>query len=132
METRQEIEISAGLQVQKPPKLSTNGTFYRIYSPEKIKLSPCESTVLNLRLKIKLPDGVQGIIRLLPSFIVQSLTIENCERITSQISDEFIKLELLNRNFHNTISIKKNQEIAGLILLQNGDESFVTRYKILQ
>ena len=53
METRREIEISAGLQVQKPPKLSTNGTFYRIYSPEKIKLRPCESTVLNLRVKIK-------------------------------------------------------------------------------
>ena len=64
METKREIEISAGLQVQKPPKLSANGTFYRIYSPEKIKLRPCESTVLNLQLKIKLPDGIQGIIRL--------------------------------------------------------------------
>ena len=81
-----------------------------------MKLRPCESTVLNLRLKVKLPDGVQGIIGLLPSFIVQSLTIENCKRITSQTGDELIKLKLLNRNFHYTISIKKNQEIAGLIL----------------
>ena len=63
METRREIEISTGLQVQKPP-LSINGRIYRIYSPEKIKLRPCESTVLNLQLKIKLPDGIQGIIRL--------------------------------------------------------------------
>ena len=98
METRQEIKISAELQVQKPPKLSTNGTFYRIYSPEKIKFRSCESTVLNLRSVLNLR---------LPSFIVQSLTIENCERITSQISDELIKLELLNRNFRNTRRIKK-------------------------
>ena len=53
METKREIEISAGLQVQKPPKLSANGAFYRVYSPEKIKLRPCESAVLNLRVKIK-------------------------------------------------------------------------------
>ena len=88
--------------------------------------------MLNLRVKIKLPDEVQGIINLLPSFIVQSLTTENCKRITSLTSDELIKLELLNRNFHNTISIRKNQEIAGFILLHNGNESPVTRYKILQ
>ena len=132
METRQEIEISAGLQVQRPPKLSTNGTFYRIFSSEKNKLRPCESTELNLRVKIKLPGEVQGIIRLLPSFIVQSLTTENCKCIASQTSDELIKPELLNRNLPNTISIRKNQEIAGLILLHNGNESFVTHYKILQ
>ena len=130
METRREIKISAGLQVQKLAKLSTNGTFYRMYSLEKIKLRPCESTVLSLRVKIKLPDEVQGIIRLLPSFIVQSLTIENCKRITSQTHDELIKLKLLKRNFHNTISIRKNQEIAGLILLHNGNESFKTRFTV--
>ena len=132
METRQEIEISTGLQIQKPPQLSTNGTFYAIYSPMKFKLRPCESIVLNIQLKIKLPDRVQGIIGLLPSLILQSLTIENSKRITSQTKDELIKSDLLNRNVDNTISIKKNQEIAGLILLHNSDESFVTRYKFLQ
>ena len=114
METRQEIEISTGLQIQKPPQLSTNGTFYAIYSPMKFKLRPCESIVLNIQLKIKLPDRVQGIIGLLPSLILQSLTIENRKRITSQTKDELIKSDVLNRNFSNRISIKKNQEIAGL------------------
>ena len=132
METRWEIEISTGLQIQKPPQLSTNETFYAIYSPMKFKLRPWESIMLNLQLKIKLPDGVQGIIGLLPSLTLQSLTIENSKRITSQTKDELIKLDLLNRNFNNTISIKKNQEIAGLILLHNSDKSLVTRYKFLQ
>ena len=77
--------------------------------------------MLNLQLKIKLPDRVQGIIGLLPSLIIQSLTIENSKRMTSQTKDELIKLDLLNRNFNNTVSIKKNQEIARLILLHNSD-----------
>ena len=77
--------------------------------------------MLNLQLKIKLPDRVQGIIGLLPSLILQSLTIENSKRMTSQTKEELIKLDLLNRNFNNTVSIKKNQEIARLILLHNSD-----------
>ena len=114
MEARQEIEISTGLQIKKPPQLSANGTFNAIYSPMKFKLRPCESTMLNLQLKIKLPDGIQGIIGLLPSLILQSLTIENSKRITLQTQYEVIKLDLLNRNFNDTIEIKKNQEICGV------------------
>ena len=88
--------------------------------------------MLNLQLKIKLPDAVQGIIGLLPSLILQKLTIENCKPVTPETQSELIKLDLLNRNFNDTIKIKKNQEIAGLILLHNSSESFVTRYKFLQ
>ena len=38
----------------KRPKLSDDGSFYIIYSPEKLKLRPRDSTLLNLRLKLKL------------------------------------------------------------------------------
>ena len=96
------------------------------------KLRPCESIMLNLQWKTKLPDGVQGIIGLLPLLILKSLTIENTKCITSQTQDEIIKLNLLNRNFNETIKIKKNQEIAGLILLDNSDESIVRSYKFLK
>ena len=68
MERKQEIVISTGLQTQKLPQLSANGTFYAIYSPIIFKLRPCKSIMLDLQLKIKLLDGVQGIIGLLPSF----------------------------------------------------------------
>ena len=88
--------------------------------------------MLDLQLKIKLPDGVQGIIALLPLLVLQSLTIDSSKRIASQTQDKPIKLDLLNRNFNNTIKMKKNQEIAGLILLHNSDKSFVTHYKFLQ
>ena len=83
METGWEIKIFVGAQVQKPP-LSTKGIKfqksiiknYKIYSPEKIELGPFESQVLDLQLKIKLPNSVQGIISLLPIF-KQLLTLEN-------------------------------------------------------
>ena len=81
-------------------------------------------------MKIKLPNGVQDIISLLPIF-EQSLTLENRKRITSQTWNELIKLELLNIKFYCKAAIeKKNEEIAKLILLPGPD--FVTRYQYLQ
>ena len=107
MEARREIKISTRLQVQKPPLSTNSGRFYKIYSPEKIELRPCDSKILNLHLKAKLPEGIQGFISLLPIFIEQSLTLENSKPITSQKCNEPIKIELLNRNFHcTTQSIK--------------------------
>ena len=128
METGQEIEILVGAQIQKL-LLSTNFRFYKIYSPEKIQSGPFESKVLDLQLKIKLPNGVQGIISLLPVF-EKSLTLENRKRIKSQTWNEPIKLELLNKNFYFKATIEKNEEIAKLILLPGHD--FVNRYKYLQ
>ena len=91
---------------------------------------PCESIILDLQFKIKLPDNVQGVISLLPSLILQGLTIENHRHLTTETQDDFIKLD---QYFINTASIKKNQKIGGLILLpQDNDESFATSYKTLQ
>ena len=128
MEIGREIEILVGAQVQKLP-LSINGRIYKIYSPEKIELGPIESEVIDLQLKIKVPNGVQGNISLLPIF-EQSLTLENRKRITSQTLNEPIKLELLNKNFHCKTKIEKNEEIAKLLPLLGCD--FVTCHKYLQ
>ena len=130
METRREIEISTGLQVQKPPLSANSERFHRIYSPEKIVLRPLEIKTINLNLKIKLPDGIQGIIALLPTFIEQSLTLNNSKRATSQTWNETIKLKLLKRNSHCTATINKNEEIARLLLHGRRNESFVTLYKL--
>ena len=112
-----EIEFFSKSENQKAPQLNPDEKFYIIYSPMKFKLRPCESIMSNLQLKIKLPDNVQGIIGLLSSLILQKLTIENFKRLTSETNDELIKLGLLKRDFHDTIKVKKNQEMAGLILL---------------
>ena len=112
-EQQREIEFFTGPEIQKVPELSPDGKFYIIYLPSKFKLRPCESIILNLQLKIKLPDGIQGIIGFLPSLTLQKLSIENFKGITLQTKGEHIKLEFLNRNVHDAIKIKKNQEISG-------------------
>ena len=78
----QETEFFTKLENEKEPQLSPDEKFYIIYSPMKFKLRPCETIMLNLQLKIKLPDNVQGIIGPLPSQILQKLTIENFKRLT--------------------------------------------------
>ena len=117
----QEIDFFIKTEHQKVPKLSPDGKFYIIYSPIKFQLRQCESIMLNLHLKIKLPNETEGIIGLLPSLIPQKLTIQNFKRLTRQTQNEVIKLDLLNRSFKDTIKIQKNQEIAGLILLHKNN-----------
>ena len=48
------IEFLTEPEVKKP-KLSNDRSFYIIYSPEKIKLRPRDSAMLNLRLKVTYP-----------------------------------------------------------------------------
>ena len=74
--------------------------------------------MLSLKLKIKLPDEVQEIIGLSPSLILQTLTIENSKRITSQTLDEIIKSDLLNRNFNETIKINKESRNGGVNIIK--------------
>ena len=71
----EEIDFFIETENQKVPQLSTDKKFYIIYSPTKFKLTPCESIMLNLQLKIKLPDETEGVMGLLPSLILQKLTI---------------------------------------------------------
>ena len=113
----QGIDFFNETENQKVPQLSPGKNFYIIYSPTKFELRLCESIMLNLQLKIKLPDETEGVIGLLPSLILQKLTIENFKRLTRETQREGIRLDLLNRSFSDTIKIKKNQETAELILL---------------
>ena len=43
----------------------------------------------------------------------------NFERITNKANDKFVKLDLLKRNFHNTIKIKKDRAFPYMILINN-------------
>ena len=96
----------------KKPKLRDDGSFYIIYSPEKIKLRPRDSAMLNLRLKVNLPNKIEAMIGLLPSFVSRKRSIENSDWISNKRKDEIIQLDILNRHFCNTINIRKNQELA--------------------
>ena len=74
--------------------------------------------MFSLKLKIKLPDGVQEIIGLSPSLILQTLTIGNSKHIASQTLDEIIKSDLLNRNFNETNKINKESRNCGVNIIK--------------
>ena len=48
----------------KRPKLSDNWSFYIIYSPEKQKRRPRDSALLNLRIKLNLPEKIEAMVGL--------------------------------------------------------------------
>ena len=125
------IEFSRIAAVRKP-KLNEEETFFILYSPETVKIRPCEGSLLNLKIKINLPPGIEAGIGLLQVFITRNLTIENFKRLSNKAKHEFITLDLLNGNFYNTVTIKKNQELACMILINDNEEDkIVTKHKQL-
>ena len=121
------IEFLTEPEVKKP-KLSNDRSFYIIYSPEKIKLRPRDSAMLNLRLKVNLPDEIEAMIGLLPSFVSRKLSIENSNWISNKRKDEIIQLDILNRHFCNTINTRKNNNLN--IINQKSCDKIVTTYNI--
>ena len=81
---------------------------------------------------------MEGLIFLSPSITKQTVTLENNRRVLAPGVDRIIKLELLNRKCHDTVTIKKNQNIAGLALFNRSFtelpkiDSIKTHYKIFE
>ena len=124
------IEFLTKSEVKKP-KLSDDRSFYIIYSPEKIKLRPRDSAILNFRLKVNLPDEIEAMIGLLPSFISRKPSIENSNWTLNKRKDDIIQLDNLNRHFCNTVNVRKNQELAYIFLMnQKSCDKLVTTYNI--
>ena len=89
----------------KRPKLNDSGSFYILYSPEKLKPRPRGSTLLDLRLKLNSPKKIQAMIGLFPSFVSRKLSIENSNWISNKRKDETIQIDILNKHFYDTIKI---------------------------
>ena len=72
----------------KTPELSDDGSFYIIYSAEKLKLRPRDSTMLNQRLKVKLLDEIEAMIGLFSSFVSRKISIENSSWISEKRGED--------------------------------------------
>ena len=96
----------------KRPKLSDDGSFYTVYSSEKLKLRPRDSTLLNLRLKLSIPEKIEAMVGLFPSFVSRKISIENSNWISNKRKYETIQLDTVNKHFYDTVETKKNQELA--------------------
>ena len=124
------IEFLTEPEVKKP-KLSDDESFCIIYSPEKIKLRLWDSAMLNLRLKVNLPDKIEAMIGLLLSFVFRKLSTGNLIWILNKRKDEIVQLDILNKHFCNTINKRKIQDLAYIFLInQKSCDKLVTTYNI--
>ena len=104
------VEFSTLPEVEKQPKLSIDENFYVF-----IKIKPCETKLLHLKTRINLAVEIEASIGLLPTYVARKLPTQNFKRFTNNAKGGFITLDLLNRNFYNTVTIRKNQEFAFII-----------------
>ena len=115
----------------KQPWLNDDGSFYIIYLPEKVKLRPRESIMLDLELKINLPEGLEQTMKLLPCYTRNCLSLENLEWLSNKAKEDTIQLDILNKDFYNMVNIQKNQALLNIFLInQKSYEKIVTKYKI--
>ena len=123
------IKISSTIHCKRPI-LNDDSSFYIVYSPQTFNVRPKEKNLLNLQFKIEKPKHIEWTIGLLPSYS-NKLSIENTEQI-ARIKDNFIVLNLLNKDFSNSFTIRTYQEI-GYIFLNNQKsyEKVITEYELI-
>ena len=63
--------------------------------------------LLNLKIIIKGPDCLEAWIKLLSTLKELGLAIEDHDWTAKKLKDETIQLNILNKHFHNTITITK-------------------------
>ena len=125
--TQVKIEIGSYAGAKRP-KLTKNGSFYCIYSPECFMFRPRDNILLDLKIKINAPERLEAWINLLPCLKERGFKIEEHNWSANRLKDT-TQLNILNRNFTKTTHIKKDQEIAYMFLLgQKFNEKVITEY----
>ena len=82
---------------------------------------------MDLKITVNAPKKVEAWINLLPGLNERGLKIEG----HFKLKDNTIQLDILNKNFYKTTTIKKDQEIAYMfisLLGQKFNEKIITEY----
>ena len=95
----------------KKPWLNDDKGFYIIYSQKKNKVRPRESIMLDLELKINLPEGLEQTMKLLPCYSRKGLLLENLDWMSNRTNNNKIQVDILNKNFYNMVNVNKNQAL---------------------
>ena len=78
-----------------------------------------------MKITVDAPEKVEAWINLLPCLKERGLKIEG----RYKLKDNTIQLDILNKNFYKTTTIKKDQEIAYMFLLgQKFNKKIITEY----
>ena len=107
------------------PELDKDKSFYAIYSPETFTLQPRDNILLDLKITVDAPEKVEAWINLWSCLKERGMKIEG----RYKLKDNTIQLDILNKIFCKTTTIKKDQEIAYMFLLgQKFNKKIITEY----
>ena len=68
----------------KKPEITSRGKFYKVYLPLKFKLKPRDDIFIDLKFDIQTPETIQPWLKLLPSFKLAGLHIENDDQLSNK------------------------------------------------
>ena len=100
------VIIKHSKQIKKP--ILHNNAFYKVNSPQKIKLKPTETKEIDLKfsIEIKPEDNIKSEINLFPSVQIGNISLESHNFNIKQINQS-IKIQILNKNFSDIYTFKK-------------------------
>ena len=136
------IKFSYKKTTRRPKRLENN--VFIIYSPETIKLEPGDHKLINMKIKIFLPKGIEGSCRLLNLFSNERLILMNSNNISQELNSNIqnghyydldnlppwnLNFELYNFNFTKTIQIKKKKELGYFYVLNDRGKELHFKYE---
>ena len=126
------IEISYS---KRRPKKLENDIFVS-YTPERIKLQPGETKIVDMELHLKLSKYLVGGCLLLPSLATQNIKLLNAYHISTDsltLEDSLYRIifEIQNRNMNEAIQLKAKTELGFFTILNSGSTEEI-RYKFIK
>ena len=118
------IEFIYEKTTRRPRRLENN--VFVLYSPERIKLQPGEIKLINMKIKLRLPNNLVGAGTLLPSLsdsnikiIVQIHFIFQMDEVIASQNQPIdlpyaFALEIQNQNMNRTVQLKKTKNLDSL------------------
>ena len=122
------VIIKHSKQIKKP--ILHNNAFYKVYSPQKIKLKPTETKEIDLKFSIEIkPEDniIISEINLFPSVQMGNISLESHDFNIKQINQS-IKIQILNKNFSDIIHIQIGNLLMYL-LLENEAKNLKNEYR---
>ena len=129
----QTVEFIYDKLVRRPKKLLQNNVIV-LFSPERIRLQPEKSKKLDMMLSILLPNQLALPCTLLATFCENGtlhhiLADNNTININQPINLPWkLQFEPVNRSLNTVFSIRKKQELAFIIPLNEGIEELRIKY----
>ena len=136
------VEFFYQKSTRRPKRLENN--VFVIYSPEKIKLRPGETKIINMCVKITFSKNITGSCRILQSLTNYRLKLLNSNAISQEFNSNIqnfltvyendlpgwiLIFELINKNFNRMIEIRKRQEIGYFFITNNAGKEIDFKYK---